>query len=361
MFTLKYESILEKIQLIDPIRYSYNRNYLNGAVTRLSPYISRGVISTRQIYEGLIDKGYEPVRIEKFIQELAWRDYWQQLWVVKRTGIDDDIKSPQPLVVNSEMPENILNHCTGITAIDKGIKELYATGYIHNHLRMYVASLVCNIAKCNWKLAAKWMYFHLLDGDWASNALSWQWVCGTNSKKLYYANQENINTYCNTSQKNTFLDIPYENIHTLEIPEVLKAVSTPFLTSNLPESDPTEFDQTLPSLIYNFYNLDPLWRNDLLSNKILLLEPSLFKKYPVSKKSIEFCIKLGKANIKDLKVFVGEFADLKARVNRKIYFKEHPINNYEGQEDPRSWLTSVKGEYNSFFSFWKKCKRELLN
>ena len=71
---------------------------------------------------------------------------------------------------------------------------------------MYIASIVCNIAKSHWKLPSKWFYYYLLDGDLASNNLSWQWVCGANSSKKYYANQENINKFCFTKQKNTFLD-----------------------------------------------------------------------------------------------------------------------------------------------------------
>ena len=55
---------------------------------------------------------------------------------------------------------------------------------------MYIASIICNTAKCHWKIPAKWFYYHLKDGDWGSNALSWQWVCGTNSGKKYYANQK---------------------------------------------------------------------------------------------------------------------------------------------------------------------------
>ena len=92
---------------------------------------------------------------------------------------------------------------------------------------MYIASLVTNIAKTAWLKPAKWMYYHLLDGDWGSNALSWQWVAGTNSNRKYYMNQDNINKYTKTNQKNTIIDTSYDSIINLNQPELFA------LTSNL--------------------------------------------------------------------------------------------------------------------------------
>lgn len=360
IFETAYEKILEKIHQVDPIRYGHTRNYIDGAVTRLSPYISRGVISTKKVLETVLNKGYEPAKIEKFIQELAWRDYWQQLWIVHRNGIDEDLKHPQPLAEEIGIPINILNHTTGIEAIDQGIKNLYETGYLHNHLRMYTASLACNLGRCHWKIPAQWMYYHLLDADWASNALSWQWVAGANSSKLYFANQENINKYCHTQQKGTFLDVGYENFSQMEIPEALQEVVQPELTTPLPKTEIPETEPQLPTLIYNFYNVDPLWRKEMKANRILLLEPSVFEKYPVSQKSLDFCIALAQDNIPGIQVWVAEFSELKQKVTGEIYFKEHPLNRYSGSEDPRDWITSVKGNYPSFFAFWKKCTKELF-
>ncbi|HSQ45502.1 MAG TPA: FAD-binding domain-containing protein [Lutibacter sp.] len=360
IFDTKYEKILEKLHQIDPVNYARSRNYVDGAVTYLSPYISRGVISTRQVLEFVLDAGYEPHKIEKFIQELAWRDYWQQLWISNKSRIDEDLKHPQVFLANFGMPESILNHQTGIEAIDGGIEAFYKTGYLHNHLRMYISAIACNVAKSHWKTPAQWMYYHLLDADWASNALSWQWVCGANSNKLYVANQENINRYCHTNQQNTFLDIAYEDFASLEIPEELHAIVAPILVTPLPKTGVPEITAKLPTLVYNFYNLDPNWRSDLNANRILLLEPSVFEKYAVSQKSIDFCLALAKDNIPNVKIWVAEFSDLKALVQGEIYFKEHPLNSYVGIEDSRAWMTNVKGNFPSFFAFWKKCKKELF-
>ena len=188
----EYDQIINQIDKINPIKYSSNRNFIDGSVSKLSPYISRGVISTRQVLNYLLEKGFEINKIEKFIQELSWRDYWQRIWQEK--DIDLNIKHAQENVFQKGLSQNILDANTSIVSIDKAINELYNTGYMHNHLRMYVAALATNIAKSEWKIPAHWMYYHLLDGDWASNALSWQWVCGANSNKIYIANQDNINS-----------------------------------------------------------------------------------------------------------------------------------------------------------------------
>ena len=202
MFPTNVEAIEQRISDIDPIRYGYSRNFVGGAVTKLSPYVSRGVVSTKVVFDHIRSLDLPSKKVEKLIQELAWRDYWQQVWIAKKDGIDSDLKHQQLRVTNHEVPWAVMNAQTGIDAIDKGIKELKRTGYMHNHMRMYVASLTCNIAQSHWKQSARWMYSHLLDGDWASNALSWQWVAGTNAHKKYYANQQNINKYFHSRQRN---------------------------------------------------------------------------------------------------------------------------------------------------------------
>jgi len=204
IFPTFYDEILQRVRRIDPVKYSSTRNYINGSVTYLSPYISRGVISTKFILSEVLNRGYKPVQIEKFIQELAWRDYWQQLWIAKGDSINKDLKNKQTPVSNNSISKVIVEGKTNIIAVDKAIKQFYKTGYLHNHLRMYIASIACNVANSHWKVPAKWMYYHLRDADWASNALSWQWVAGANSNKKYIANQDNINKYCLTNQKIAF-------------------------------------------------------------------------------------------------------------------------------------------------------------
>jgi deoxyribodipyrimidine photo-lyase len=361
MFTTNYTEVIAQLNAIEPIKYAKTRNYINGAVTKLSPYISRGVINTKQVLEAVLAKGYKLYQIEKFVQELAWRDYYQQVWIAKQNEIDVDIKNVQAPVVTNELPSAIVQVNTGITAIDDSISTLYETGYMHNHLRMYLAGIICNVAQVHWLQPAKWMYYHLLDGDWASNALSWQWVAGTFSNKKYIANQENINKYCNTSQTNTFLDMPYDAFPIENIPVDLQKTQNIKLETLLPLQSDIVLDNFLPTYIYNSYNLDVNWQKGEKANRILLLEPSHFAKYPVSEKVLNFIIGLSK-NIPNLQIIIDEFDTLITNLNTEnIFYKEHPTTtHYKGNKVERDWITPLAtGYYPSFFSYWKKVEKQL--
>jgi len=359
-FPTQIEQILKRLVSVKPSKYGATRNYKDGAVTRLSPYISRGVISTRQVYEHIKSLNIGWRKTEKLIQELAWRDYWQQVWIDKQDLIFVDLKKAQESISNYKIPKAIVEANTGIEAVDQSIQSLYETGYMHNHMRMYVASICCNIAQCHWAEPSNWLYSHLLDGDLASNNLSWQWVVGTNSNKKYYANQDNINKYFYSHQKNTFLDVTYDQFGTLPIPKELLDLTSTDLKLSLSPTDSSMLDKDRTTLIYNYYNLDPNWSKEEDVQRILLLEPSVFEKHPISEKCIDFTIKLSQ-NIKGIQLFVGEFEELTQVISPdNIRFKEHPLNrHYQGKEESRDWLTTVTGYYPSFFAFWKKCKREL--
>jgi len=360
-FTTDYKTILEKLDEVDPLKYGKTRNFVNGAVTYLSPYISRGVISTKQMLLHILEKGYKMQQIESFVKELCWRDYFQR--VGQHKNLNQDIKQAQEPVLHYEIPVEIVNANTGIIGIDNAIQQLYSTGYMHNHCRMYTASVVCNIAKSHWLRPAQWMYYYLLDGDWASNACSWQWVAGANSSKKYYANQENINKYTNTNETATFLDSLYEAIEQMEVPETLVATQKLLFETTLPKSELLQLDNNLPAFIYNYYNLDPLWHAEELGNRILLVEPEFFAAYPVNNNCIDFMLSLGN-NIPNIQVFVGSFEALSNQYHlQNIYYKEHPLNiGYTGTEETRDWITDkVTGYYPSFFSYWKKVEKHLYN
>jgi deoxyribodipyrimidine photo-lyase len=364
-FPTEYEKALERVNAIDPIKYAKTRNFINGQITYLSPYISRGVISTKQVMEKIIEKQYPYPAIEKIIQELAWREFFQRVWQTKLEQIWDDLKQDQQEVVHHQMITSIQKANTGIESIDFAINGLYEKGYMHNHSRMYLASIACNIGKAHWIESSRWMYYHLLDGDIASNNCSWQWVAGAFSSKKYYCNQENVNKYTVSKQQNTFLDKPYEQLVDLPIPDALQETTVLDLTTNLPKSNTPNIDTELPTLIYNSYNLDPIWRKLEKVNRVLLLEPSHFNQYPVSDKVIEFIIDLSK-NIEGIQVYTGEIADIENLYktnntweNQKIISKEHPaFAYYPGIKDQRDWMfPEVNGFHPSFFGFWKKAER----
>lgn len=224
---------------------------------------------------------------------------------------------------------------------------------------MYISSICCNIGHYHWFEPAKWFYYNLIDGDLASNHLSWQWVAGSFSKKKYFANQDNINKYFKSTQKNTFLDVDYSEFDSIKTPELLKEYQSLELKTKLPSSQNPELEDK-KTLVFNYYNLDPMWRSEDDYQKLLLLEPSFFEKFPVSENVMTFFLKLAE-NIKDLKIFVGEFSELNAIISKEnIFYKEHPTNkNYVGNEDPRKTLTDLHGDFPSFFNFWKKAKKIL--
>ena len=367
-FTTDYNLILEKVRHINPVQYAKTRNFINGAVTYLSPYISRGVISVKHVLELMLEKGYKSYQIEKFLQELAWREYYQRVWQVKCDLIWKDLKQPQRDSQHHQMITALQNATTGISAIDEQINNLYATGYMHNHTRMYVAAIACNIAKAHWLQPSRWLYYHLLDGDIASNNCSWQWVAGAFASKKYYCNQENINRHTHSKQQNTFLDKPYEEITDMLIPDALKASNAIPLQSSLPLTTLPVIDNTKPALIYNGYNIDPAWRKNEDVNRILLLEPSHFSSYPVSEKVIAFIINLSK-NIAGIQVYCGEvsmlqslYKESKFSASEAFIAKEHPaFSHYPGIKDSRDWMyAAVTGYYPSFFSYWNKCERYLM-
>ncbi len=357
-FSTDLEHVEQKIKAIDPDGYARSRNFLDGSVTRLSPYISRGVISTKQVFQHIKTLNLPYAKCEKLIQELAWRDYWQQIWLHK--DINNPLKRPQEGAVSDQMPLAVLEANTGISAVDEAIKELYETGYMHNHMRMYVASIVCNVAKIDFMTGARWMYYHLLDADWASNVLSWQWVCGANANKKYYANQENINKYCKTNDQGTFLDVPYQAFERLEIPEVLLERKAPDLNPVIPNTTKQlEIDEDKPTFLYNFYNLDAEFGAGLSANRIFLIEPSVFECLPISASVLEFSLALSK-NIKDIQVFYGEFSALQKHLkSSELHYKAHPLNNYKGIEHQRDFMFDVQGYFPSFFGYFKCCKKQI--
>jgi deoxyribodipyrimidine photo-lyase len=111
LFVTQNTDILELIEIIDPIKYARTRNYLDGAVTKLSPYISRGVITTKQVARAVLSKGYKPGEIESFLKELAWRDYFQQVWIEIGSEINNDVRQVQPrvLATKNTMPIRIMS------------------------------------------------------------------------------------------------------------------------------------------------------------------------------------------------------------------------------------------------------------
>jgi deoxyribodipyrimidine photo-lyase len=185
-----------RIAAVRPAAYARSRNALDGAVTRLSPYITHGFVSLPEVLAGVAERHRLDVQ-HKFVYELGWREYFHHVWRRRGEEILHSLHAgPVPESAYSrEMPPDIREARTGLPVIDQAVHTLYAVGYLHNHARMWLASYVVHLRKIHWRAGADWMIAHLLDGDLASNHLSWQWVAGTGSHKPYLFNAENVARY----------------------------------------------------------------------------------------------------------------------------------------------------------------------
>ena len=361
IFPAQWEAILERVNAIDPIKYGSSRNYINGAVSRLSPYISRGAVSLPFIKENLLSR-FSAYQAKPFLQQLAWREYFQRVWWAMGDDIFQDIKHPQPSISHHQLPKALLEGTTGIKQIDQSIQQLTKTGYLHNHARLYTAMLACNIGRAHWFMPAQWMYYHLLDGDIASNTLSWQWVAGSFSNKKYYANQDNINHYSKIIQTDSYLQQGYDQLPNLAIPEALKEITQPLFTTPLPITQKPLLDNTLPLALYTSYHLNPHWRAAENLNRLLILAPSHFNKYPVSAQVISFVLELAQNLIPGIQIFVGEVEDIPGIANfPAIYHQQHPLTkHFPGTATPANWMfpeASYRGQ--GFFGYWKQCEKTL--
>lgn len=210
-----------RLAAVDPERYARSRNFADGAVTRLSPYLRHGVLSLNEVRNAVVDRVSRPEMAGKLIQELAWRDFWQRIHAQRPEWIWNDVESYKTGFAAEEyadeLPPDIEGCATGVACIDTFLRELVTTGYLHNHARMYVAAYVVHWRRVRWQVGARWFLRHLLDGDPASNNLSWQWVASTFSNKPYIFNLENVDKYFGrvvdtSAGNNAVLDGSYEEL-----------------------------------------------------------------------------------------------------------------------------------------------------
>jgi len=192
------DAALAALAAIDPASYARTRNHVAGAVTGLSPWIRHGVLSTAEVRDAALTRVERPEDAEKLVSELAWREYWRQVQATLGDRIAADIEPPAATPRASRlpgMPDEVLAAATGMRCIDDFVRRLHGTGRLHNHERMWLASWLVHVRGVPWRVGADWFLRHLLDGDPASNHLSWQWVAGTFSAKPYLFNRENLERY----------------------------------------------------------------------------------------------------------------------------------------------------------------------
>lgn len=188
-------------------RYANGRNTDHGpgahkAVSVLSPYVRRRLVLESDVVAAAI-AAHGPEDAEKFVQEVIWRGYFKgwlerrpQVWESYRTGLDADLADLDRDRRLRRDVDRAINGQTGLACFDAWATELVETGYLHNHARMWFASIWIFTLGLPWRLGADFFLRHLLDGDAASNTLGWRWVAGLHTRgKPYPADAQNIATF----------------------------------------------------------------------------------------------------------------------------------------------------------------------
>ena len=355
---------LGRAHAVDPSRYAQTRNHLRGAVSRLSPYLTHGLVSVPDVLEATRASS------GKFEQELAWREFFQLVHDREGRAIFEDRFGPQPRRAPDasqwRLPAALVEGRTGIAALDDAVCALVETGYVHNHARMWLASAACHVAGVDWRAGAAWFFFHLLDGDLASNTLSWQWVAGSGSGKPYLADQANLNRFSDARQHGTFLDRPRETLLTAPIPEALRESVDLTLPVTLPELSPPRFDDRRTLLLYHPWGLDPTWRAAEDAERWLLLEPALLTRHPWSHARLAWVLAAAR-EVPGLRVAVADANDAvreRARAAATgsappVRFRAHPaVAHWPGAADPAPYAFAQRWTRSdaprSFTAFWKR-------
>jgi len=190
--------------------YSFKRNFDLGPkdksnVSCLSPYISHRLITEYEVAKTVLAK-FPYQKVEKYIQEIFWRVYWKG-WLELRPQVWTDFIEDLKGLKEDENYKKAINGETQIECFNDWVKELKENNYLHNHTRMWFASIWIFTLNLPWQKGAEFFMKHLFDGDAASNTLSWRWVAGLQTKgKHYVAQSWNISKFTNNKYKNIKLN-----------------------------------------------------------------------------------------------------------------------------------------------------------
>ena len=355
-----------RLSEIDIAAYSKTRNHLSGQVTRLSPYITHGFISIPELFDRLP----ELKLADKLAFEFGWREFFHHVWSREGERILSDLRPALPGVrYTNELPEDIREGRTGLAVIDRAVHELYSTGYLHNHARMWLASYVVHLRKVSWRTGADWMFAHLVDGDLASNHLSWQWVAATFSSKPYLFNAENVARYAPADWHcaGSVLDTGYEQLdqiarsdQTITFSPSLLGMAEPELLSKPPAQPAVKIARADRIRLVHPWMLA---EQPFEGQRIGVIHLPFHTQFPWSALRWRFVVKRLEA-ITDT-VFVGDLNELKDMLSETPYVESVATLN-PGYDDllpqlctqladaPRQFANPAK-TCRSFSAFWSQC------
>ncbi len=343
--------------------YSKLRNFDFGPENRsniscLSPYITHGIINEKEVIQKSLNK-FSFSKNEKFIQEVLWRTYWKG-WLELRPGVWNDY-----LIELSKIKEefkdnqNYLSAIEGKTNIEcfnQWVNELKDNNYLHNHSRMWFASIWIFTLELPWQLGAEFFMQHLYDGDAASNTLGWRWVAGIQTQgKHYLASEWNIKKFTNNKFNNFKLK---ENAPPKVSEKVYPIINQDFYNpQNIENKSLLIFENNLSLEITDFKNNKFIKillvsnnnenRSIKLSEKVLNFKSKLIEdqKKRLNEKSID-CEIIDISEIKNINVeivglypTIGETLDYLNLNNLKIDFLYRKLDQY-------SWRYCNKGFFN---------------
>ena len=343
--------------------YSKLRNFDFGPDNRsniscLSPYITHGIINELEVVDKSLNK-FSFAKNEKFIQEVLWRVYWKG-WLELRPNVWSDYLIELGKVKDQfKNNQNYLDAIEGKTNIDcfnEWVIELKENNYLHNHTRMWFASIWIFTLELPWQLGAEFFMQHLFDGDAASNTLGWRWVAGVQTQgKHYLASEWNINKFTNNRFKNIKLN---ENAPSIFSDKTYSINKKDFLNPEILE------DKTLlifeNNMTFEFSDF-----KEQKFKKILLVSNETNRAIELSEKVLKFKadlledqkIRLGEKsincetiNINDLKNITEEVYALYPTVGENLDF----IQNNQ--------LKNIKFLYRKLDQFsWQYCNKGFFN
>jgi len=355
----KLNSFVEK-NLID---YSKLRNFDFGPDNRsniscLSPYITHGVINELEVIDKSLKK-FSFSKNEKFIQEVLWRVYWKG-WLELRPNVwSDYLIELDKIKIKFKNNQNYLDAIEGKTEINcfnQWVNELKENNYLHNHTRMWFASIWIFTLELPWQLGAEFFMKHLYDGDPASNTLGWRWVAGVQTQgKHYLANEWNINKFTNNRFKNIKLN---ENATPIFSDKTYPVNKKDFLNSEILEDKTLLIFENNMTFEFSDFKEHQFKKILLVSNEtnrtIKLSEKVLkFKAYLLEDQKIrleEKSINCEIINTKDFKNITEEVYALYPTVGENLDF----IQNNQ--------LKNIKFLYRKLDQFsWQYCNKGFFN
>ena len=344
--------------------YSKLRNFDFGPNKRsniscISPYVTHGVINEIEIIKKSLKK-YSFVKNEKFIQEVLWRVYWKG-WLELRPDVWTDfkysLKKLKKEYENNNKYIEAINAKTNIDVFNSWVNELKNFNYLHNHTRMWFASIWIFSLKLPWQLGAEFFLQNLYDGDAASNTLGWRWVAGVQTKgKHYIATEWNIKKFTNNRFNNIKLN---ENAPPVNEDKFYKIISKNF-NNLLPTDDRAliVFDNNLSFETSDFVNQkfdkillvsnDNKNRQIILSEKLIEFKNALIKdqKKRLNERSINCEI----ITIEDLLKIKDKIYALYPEVGENLdYLNSNKLENISflyRKIDQYSWKFCNKGFFN---------------